>query len=683
MAHLATLQAIADGKPGLVQKVNKIRELVERAKRDPVFRQRVAALVHEVPEKDQKAEIARLAEFVKSNVRYLRDPWSPTGLELFIDPRTIMADVERGTAQGDCDDHVLLASAMLETAGYPTRYVVGGLPPDHYRHIWLEVMHPSSRKWLPIELTKKEWPTFQDPQGKFPLVERYQGGEMMSVGLGQSSGWSPPRRMTRRQRRERRLQRSAASMRARLAGRRRPQLPATIPGMRLADVRRARLQQWRRAGRHGAQLEAGRRARQHALPRRPHYAYTRAGLGDFDSPPSFHNTYEDDAVFAGGVPSDYFRAQEIRDMLPPHNPLAHSPLLGGLDGVLADYDDLGFLKKVGRKLKRASKKVGKEFQRAGRRVEREVSRTAKRVEKEAKRGVVRYGPEAVGIVATVYGGPAAGAALYAPLAQAREAYLASKEPMGVGPEIVDVYDTATPAPMPTPLPPATTTSTRLPRGPSLPASGLSRRPGPTFVEAAQGFALPPGVPDQVAIGDQAGGAIEDETWWDAPLPGRGIGSYIPTPPASEFPNAPPIDPFDMPADGVDGGPIAPGFGMGYGSAPWLGPESQADAAAAWHRGYDDLGDDDMENTFGSLGAESWLTELAKGVGQTVLQYQQARLQKRAAERGIPYKAQFMPPSVVTKVPQEPATPTGMRPATALALIGGGMLLFTMLGRRRR
>ena len=76
----------------------------------------------------------------------------------------MMRDIEdpNTRASGDCDDHVILASALLETAGYPTRYVVGGLPPQDYKHIWLEVRHPREG-WLPIELTKKDVPVGWDP----------------------------------------------------------------------------------------------------------------------------------------------------------------------------------------------------------------------------------------------------------------------------------------------------------------------------------------------------------------------------------------------------------------------------------------------------------------------------------------------------------------------------------------
>lgn len=175
--YRATLERIPDGRPGLLAKVRKIRELVESAKRDPNFRAAAARLVDHVAEKDHDGEIGAVTDFVRGAIRYLRDPYAHGGLELFTTPQALFRDALRGTAIGDCDDHVLLESALLEVLGYPTRYRVGGLPPDHYRHIWIEAKHPG-RGWLAIELTKKDRPVGWDPSAKFPLTETFESGQL-------------------------------------------------------------------------------------------------------------------------------------------------------------------------------------------------------------------------------------------------------------------------------------------------------------------------------------------------------------------------------------------------------------------------------------------------------------------------------------------------------------------------
>lgn len=166
----ATLETVGHGLAGLRQKVARIRALVEAAKRKPDFRARAASIVAHVGEKDHDGEIAAVTDFVRSRIRYLRDPWSPVGLEVFTAPWTMLEDVDAGSAAGDCDDHVLLASGLLEVIGYETRYRVGGDAPGRYRHIWLDVKHPR-RGWRAIELTAKRQPLDFDPSPRFAVVE--------------------------------------------------------------------------------------------------------------------------------------------------------------------------------------------------------------------------------------------------------------------------------------------------------------------------------------------------------------------------------------------------------------------------------------------------------------------------------------------------------------------------------
>ena len=295
-----------------------------------------------------------------------------------------------------------------------------------------------------------------------------------------------------------------------------------------------------------------------------------------------------------------------------------------------------------------------------------------------ERGVKKYGPEAIGIIGTLVGGPAVGAVLFAATNKIRGDYLQSKaekaardrayeyEQSLVDEDVPEIADEIMPIdpgedyPL-EPLPVATTVPASVIPAPSIPSSPMSTLPGPTFVGAAGGFALPAGVPDQVAVEDQGPGGWISDAEWDAPLPGAGAGSWIPTPPLDEFPNAPAFDPFDVPAEDVDGGEPYPGFGMGYGTGPWESVESRLDASATFG-----LGDADaMQNTseeigFGTLGAESWWSTLATSVGETVIAYQQARLQAKAARKG--YKPlEFGTPTFTGKpipaaVPAPPAIP---------------------------
>lgn len=170
------IETIPGGAAGLRRKIARIRELVEAAKRDPWFRDQVVRIVGSVPEKDYRAERERVIGWVMRHVRYVRDPHAEGGLELFTTPQRMLRDILRtGRAHEDCDGHVILAAAMLETIGHPTRYRVGAVAPGDYRHIWLDVRDPRTGQWHAYELTDKG-PYARgigDPSGHFPIVETY------------------------------------------------------------------------------------------------------------------------------------------------------------------------------------------------------------------------------------------------------------------------------------------------------------------------------------------------------------------------------------------------------------------------------------------------------------------------------------------------------------------------------
>lgn len=160
----AFLETIPTGNPGLAVKIKRLRQLVEAAKRDAKFVRSAQAIVQDLPERSHDAEVARVVAFVKDRVRYVRDP---IGVEAFTDPRILLEEAKTYRARGDCDDHVILASALLEAIGYPTRYRIGGLGSERWAHIWLQVRIPA-RGWVSVELVRKDaaigWETTNFPE---------------------------------------------------------------------------------------------------------------------------------------------------------------------------------------------------------------------------------------------------------------------------------------------------------------------------------------------------------------------------------------------------------------------------------------------------------------------------------------------------------------------------------------
>jgi len=131
-----------------------INYYIQEGKQDAQIRRIASAILNQrcgnewcIPEKDWKAEVEAIFEWVRNNVRYTLDP---NELELFQRARR---SLENGTA--DCDDQVILAGALLQAVGYPLRLVVIDTGRGGYSHIYLHVGLPpvEPRRWIAFDLT--------------------------------------------------------------------------------------------------------------------------------------------------------------------------------------------------------------------------------------------------------------------------------------------------------------------------------------------------------------------------------------------------------------------------------------------------------------------------------------------------------------------------------------------------
>lgn len=157
---MQTLQEqLPDGRAGTLAKLNRLRSLIEQGKRDPQVRQLAHALLQGVPERDSRREIDALHRGVRAKLRYTQDP---VDVEWFTAPGLLAGGVVRG---GDCDDHVALLGALLETTGHPVRLVAGGSTPEDFHHVWLQVADGS--RWRTLDPIAKRAGLGYDPARHF------------------------------------------------------------------------------------------------------------------------------------------------------------------------------------------------------------------------------------------------------------------------------------------------------------------------------------------------------------------------------------------------------------------------------------------------------------------------------------------------------------------------------------
>lgn len=101
-------------------------------RRNPEIRAFAEDLIRGVPEKDAVGEVRAVFEWVRDNIRYTQD---------IRDVETIKSpDAVIYSGMGDCDDKALLVSTLLETIGFPTRFVAVALnEPGVFEHVYTEV----------------------------------------------------------------------------------------------------------------------------------------------------------------------------------------------------------------------------------------------------------------------------------------------------------------------------------------------------------------------------------------------------------------------------------------------------------------------------------------------------------------------------------------------------------------
>lgn len=148
-ARPSVLGSIPDGFGGTSATLRIMRQFVRDAVRDPdqIVRTKAEELTRDLPARNWFAQIRALHEFVRDQIRYLRDPVS---VERVATPQ---ATLEIG--QGDCDDKATLLAALLDSIGHPTRFVAVGFKGQGFSHVLVETKISNTgndrRDWLPLE----------------------------------------------------------------------------------------------------------------------------------------------------------------------------------------------------------------------------------------------------------------------------------------------------------------------------------------------------------------------------------------------------------------------------------------------------------------------------------------------------------------------------------------------------
>lgn len=151
---------LPDGIAGVDATVKKVVELAHSNFGSKSAKIRAAAIdiVRNagIQDKDYFGEIVAIHNWVRDNIRYVRDP---IGQETLSYPEETLFN----SRAGDCDDMTTLEIALLGAIGMEAYPVVIGMFPNHFSHIYLHAKVPEGKgrnagKVLPLDPIMKNWP---------------------------------------------------------------------------------------------------------------------------------------------------------------------------------------------------------------------------------------------------------------------------------------------------------------------------------------------------------------------------------------------------------------------------------------------------------------------------------------------------------------------------------------------
>jgi len=139
-----TLAVIPSGERGTKATLEVMARLVRERRTDTIIRALVESIIQFVPEKDAIAEASAVQQWVRDNIRYTADV---ADVETLKDPVMLLQ-----SRYGDCDDKSTLVAALLQTIGYPVRFVAIAFPHEEFSHVYAEV--EIDGQWIAVETTE-------------------------------------------------------------------------------------------------------------------------------------------------------------------------------------------------------------------------------------------------------------------------------------------------------------------------------------------------------------------------------------------------------------------------------------------------------------------------------------------------------------------------------------------------
>lgn len=142
--YRACVRQYSNGKRGVIETLAVMRSLVQEGRIDLDVRAAAVSAIYLAPERDEPAEVRALYYLVRDTIRYVRDIHE---VETISTPAKVLR-----ARVGDCDDQSVLLASLLESVGYPTRFVAAGYgDAGEYTHVYVQVF---IGEWVDLDPTE-------------------------------------------------------------------------------------------------------------------------------------------------------------------------------------------------------------------------------------------------------------------------------------------------------------------------------------------------------------------------------------------------------------------------------------------------------------------------------------------------------------------------------------------------
>jgi len=123
------------GYAGTLETIRWMLLLTADAARDESVIRLAQSIVAQVPRRDYEAEARVLLTWVQRNLRYVRDPLVPAGIQRVTDPRTVLFD----TGAEKCVGLSMTLCALAAAVGFAWGFRVVGtdpMAPNFFKHVY-------------------------------------------------------------------------------------------------------------------------------------------------------------------------------------------------------------------------------------------------------------------------------------------------------------------------------------------------------------------------------------------------------------------------------------------------------------------------------------------------------------------------------------------------------------------